>query len=99
MAFTHDLETAKVKYPQAIDALVDVADKKIPKDKDLLDEASKEAGAAKLTKLCGECSAVLDAMHDMIHKLVGEDGDSALNGTMYGGVSYIKKTDEAMNGV
>lgn len=98
MAFNYDLEAGKVKFPQAIASAEELAGKMLPQLKDDIMEGAKEANAPKLTKLCETASNILESFIATYKSAIGADGDSPSEGTMQGGYTFIKKTDEAVNG-
>lgn len=98
MGYGYDLEAAKSKLPPAIDEVETFINQTCNARKDVIMDAAKVVNADKLTKICEQACAAVDATAQAFKDLLGADGDSVTQATLHGMLASVKKMDEALNG-
>lgn len=98
MGFDYNPEEAIQKIPAAIEAGEELVGPIATKTKDILADTAKTVNAATLTKICDMMSEAVDSTMALVRSVLGEDGDTMSNGTVYGALKGAKDMDAALNG-
>lgn len=98
MGYSYDTEAAMQKLPPAIEAVETFTQSRCTQVKDSIMEIAKQVNADKLTKICEQACAAVDAAQKMYQEVVGQDGDEMHDGTLHGALKGTKKLNDALNG-
>lgn len=98
MAYNYDLEAALQKTPPAIEAVSAFTEQRIPAVIDSVQDLAKMVNADKLTKVVNSLCDAVTASQTMYREVLGAEGDTMHDGTLYGELKGAKDMDSAMNG-
>ncbi len=98
MSTVYNLEDAIQKMPAVLEDVENLINTEIPNVITALEEGGKEVGAQSLIDDCNSAIQQLEALKDLIQQLLGEEGDSVTNATLYGAFAAMKKMQATLNG-
>ena len=99
MAYEFDLEKVISFLPGAIEDMQNFCNVKVPNSTTAMMDIAKECNTPQVTKDVEYANKSLSELCKMLKSLVGEEGDSVTEGTLFGALSAAEKIQKATGGV